>query len=95
MTRGGGLAGTAGAVLGTGPGRGIGLMYVAFALAITVITLTALRMPALARFDDEVPDAEPDDLVGIQALRRRAQAAAPPPPAHSQQVPAPVTEART
>jgi amino acid adenylation domain-containing protein len=95
MTRGGALAGTAGAVLGTGPGRGLGLMYVAFALAITVITLIALRVPSLARFDDEVPDAEPDDLVGIQALRRRAQAAAQPPPAQSQQVPAPVTEAMT
>jgi amino acid adenylation domain-containing protein len=74
MARGGALAGTAGAVLGTGPGRGIGLMYVAFALAIAVITLTALRVPALARFDDMVPDALPDDLIGIQALRRRAEA---------------------
>lgn len=68
----GALAGTVGTVLGTGADRGIGLMYVLFALAIGAITATAMRVPALARFDDLVPDAMPDDLVGIQALRRRA-----------------------
>jgi amino acid adenylation domain-containing protein len=71
LARHGALASTVGAVLGTGPGRGIGLMYVLFALAIGAITIIALRVPALARFDDSVPDAMPDDLVGVEALRRR------------------------
>jgi amino acid adenylation domain-containing protein len=75
LVRHGALANSVGTVLGTGPGRGIGLMYLLFALAIGVITVTAMRVPALARFDDSVPDAEPDDLVGIQALRRRAEQA--------------------
>jgi hypothetical protein len=88
LTRHGPLAGTVGTVLGTGPGRGIGLMYVLFALAIGVITVTAMRVPALARFDDSVPDAMPDDLVGIQALRRRAETS-------SQQAHAPESEAMT
>ncbi|MET7331149.1 amino acid adenylation domain-containing protein [Nonomuraea sp. NPDC005650] len=66
------LAATAGALLGTGDGRGIGLMYVAFGLAIALIAVSALRVRVLARFDSEVPDALPDDLVGVQELRRRA-----------------------
>ncbi|WP_327583586.1 amino acid adenylation domain-containing protein [Nonomuraea sp. NBC_00507] len=66
------LAATAGALLGTGDGRGIGLMYVAFGLAIALIAVWAMRVRVLARFDSEVPDALPDDLVGIQELRRRA-----------------------
>jgi MFS family permease len=88
LVRHGALANSVGTVLGTGPGRGIGLMYLLFALTIGVITVTAMRVPALARFDDSVPDAEPDDLVGLQALRRRAEAS-------SQQAPAHETEAMT
>jgi hypothetical protein len=66
----GALAPTVGALIGTGPGRGIGFMYLLFGAAILVITLVAMRIPALARFDQEVPDAIADDLVGVQALRR-------------------------
>ncbi|GAA3804735.1 hypothetical protein GCM10022226_25780 [Sphaerisporangium flaviroseum] len=71
------LAGTVGTLLGTGPGRGIGLMYVCFALAMTVTVLVAMRVKALARFDDVVPDALPDDLVGVEALRGRTESNAP------------------
>ncbi|MFC6081926.1 non-ribosomal peptide synthetase/MFS transporter [Sphaerisporangium aureirubrum] len=66
---GGALAPTVGALIGTGPGRGIGFMYLLFGAAILLITLIAMRVPALARFDHEVPDAIADDLVGVQALR--------------------------
>ncbi|OPG12805.1 hypothetical protein B1L11_11955 [Microbispora sp. GKU 823] len=69
------LAGTAGAVLGTGPGRGIGFMYACFAVAIAVIALVALRVRVLRRFDTDVPDALPDDVVGYQALTERIAAA--------------------
>jgi amino acid adenylation domain-containing protein len=71
MEPGGALAGSVGEVLGTGAGRGLGLMYILFGLALTVTVLLARRVPALARFDAEVPDARPDDLVGLQALRAR------------------------
>ncbi|MFF7365767.1 amino acid adenylation domain-containing protein [Streptomyces sp. NPDC008125] len=64
------LAGSVGRVLGTGPGRGIGLMYLLFCLVMLVLVAFALRWPVLARFDRDVPDAEPDDLIG---LRERAQ----------------------
>ena len=72
MAKGGALASTAGAVIGTGPGRGIGLMYVLFGLAIVAVALIGLRVPVLARFDRDVPDAVADDLVGLQALRSPA-----------------------
>jgi amino acid adenylation domain-containing protein len=77
LVRGGALAPTVGALIGTGPGRGIGFMYVLFGVAILAITLVAMRVPALARFDQEVPDAIADDLVGVQALRGTAPTPTP------------------
>jgi hypothetical protein len=74
MDHGGALAGTAGQLVGTGPGRGIGLLYVLFGLAIALLVAISLRLPVLARFDREVPDAPSDDLVGLQALRSRTAA---------------------
>jgi amino acid adenylation domain-containing protein len=70
---GGALATTVGRVIGTGAGRGIGLMYLVFAAIMAVMVLVAMRYPALARFDAEVPDAEPDDLLGLAELDRRAR----------------------
>jgi amino acid adenylation domain-containing protein len=67
----GALAGTAGAVLGVGPGRGIGLMYLVFGLAMAALAAAGLRHRTLSRFDDEVPDAPPDDLVGLRERERR------------------------
>jgi amino acid adenylation domain-containing protein len=85
LVKGGALASTVGGVIGTGPGRGIGFMYVAFGLAIAAVALIAMRVPALARFDREVPDAVADDLVGVQALR--AAAASPDLPSPGKQRP--------
>ncbi|RKR86141.1 amino acid adenylation domain-containing protein [Micromonospora pisi] len=69
---GGALAPTVGAVIGVGPGRGIGLLYVAFGLCIGLTAVVSLRTRVLARFDDEVPDAPPDDVLGIEARQARA-----------------------
>ncbi|MEO3807572.1 amino acid adenylation domain-containing protein [Sphaerisporangium sp. B11E5] len=74
LAHGGPLASTAGTLVGTGPGRGIGFMYICFALAMAVTALVAMRVKVLARFDDVVPDALPDDLVGVEALRARSSA---------------------
>jgi hypothetical protein len=73
LTADGRLAGTAGAVVGTGPGRGIGLMYVAFGLVMAVSSLLAARYGRVSRFDDEVPDAVADDLIGLQEHRSRRE----------------------
>jgi amino acid adenylation domain-containing protein len=78
MVRGGALSGAFGPVVGVGPGRGIGLMYVLFAVAMALLVLIALRTPALARFDEQVPDAAPDDLIGFEARQRRRTSAAEP-----------------
>ncbi|MFK3979312.1 amino acid adenylation domain-containing protein [Micromonospora sp. NPDC050397] len=69
---GGALASTVGAVIGVGTGRGIGLLYVAFGFCIVVTAVVSLRTRVLARFDDEVPDAPPDDVLGIEARQARA-----------------------
>ncbi|MEV7007968.1 amino acid adenylation domain-containing protein [Streptosporangium sp. NPDC051022] len=73
MMPGGALADTVGAVIGTGPGRGVGLMYILFAFAIAAIALVAMRTRTLSRFDVDVPDALPDDLVGFQTLQKRRE----------------------
>jgi len=62
-------------VFGVGPGRGIGLLYAICGLAIALVVVISLRTPRLARFDAEVPDAPPDDLVGLQAWRSRLETA--------------------
>ncbi|MEJ3745203.1 amino acid adenylation domain-containing protein [Actinomycetes bacterium KLBMP 9797] len=73
LTPDGPLAGTVGQVIGVGPGRGIALLYVVCGLAMVLCAAIALRHPALARFDRDTPDAEPDDLVGLRALGDRSR----------------------
>ncbi|GAA3212596.1 amino acid adenylation domain-containing protein [Dactylosporangium siamense] len=73
MAPGGALAGTLGAVVGTGPGRGTALLFVVLAAVMAVQVLVSLRLPSLAGFDDRVPDAVPDDLIGAR-VRAQKQA---------------------
>ncbi|MEU5402893.1 amino acid adenylation domain-containing protein [Streptomyces sp. NPDC005963] len=68
MAQGGGLADTVGVLLGTGTGRGIGLLYLVLGAAILVLGVVSWRIRALSRFDQDVPDAQADDLVGLAAL---------------------------
>jgi amino acid adenylation domain-containing protein len=71
MARHGALAGTLGRAIGTGSGRGIGLAYLLFGLAMVVNALIGLRLRALRQLDTDLPDAAPDDLIGVQALDGR------------------------
>ncbi|MER7370349.1 MFS transporter, partial [Nonomuraea wenchangensis] len=71
LADGGALADTVGRVIGTGEGRGIGLLYVLLGAAIAACVLVARRRRVLWDFDALVPDALPDDLIGFQALRER------------------------
>ncbi|MCX4775968.1 non-ribosomal peptide synthetase/MFS transporter [Streptomyces sp. NBC_01264] len=73
MDEGGALASSVGALIGTGDGRGIGLLYLVFGLAMAALVLISLRIPVLARFDREVPDAESDDLIGLETLQARTK----------------------
>ncbi|MFE4518419.1 amino acid adenylation domain-containing protein [Kitasatospora sp. NPDC056783] len=74
MDRDGALASTVGRIIGTGDGRGIGLLYLLFGLAMAALALVCLAVPVLRHFDRDVPDAEPDDLVGLKTLQDRAAA---------------------
>ncbi|MFI5761140.1 amino acid adenylation domain-containing protein [Streptomyces sp. NPDC051563] len=73
MDEGGALASSVGALIGTGDGRGIGLLYLVFGLAMAALVLVSLCIPVLARFDRDVPDAESDDLIGLETLQARAK----------------------
>ncbi|WP_159394357.1 MFS transporter, partial [Streptomyces sp. NRRL S-495] len=81
------LAGSVGRLIGTGDGRGIGLLYLLFGLAMALLVLVCLAVPALRHFDRDVPDAEPDDLVGLATLAARAGTATPSTPAASSELP--------
>ncbi|WNM39698.1 amino acid adenylation domain-containing protein [Micromonospora halotolerans] len=76
LAPGGALAGSVGAVIGTGPGRGIGFAYVCFGVALILITLGGFAIRLLRRFDLEVEDSLPDDLIGAQERERRLAARA-------------------
>jgi MFS family permease len=69
LARGGRLAGSVGAVIGVGPGRGIGLGYVLVGLALLAVTAGGFAIRMLRRFDTEVEDSLPDDLVGATSVR--------------------------
>jgi hypothetical protein len=49
-------------------------------LAIAALTAVGLRTTRLGRFDADVPDAAPDDLVGLQTLKQRHAAPTGSPP---------------
>jgi len=66
------LADSVGALIGVGAGRGIALLDLLCGLGLAVAVAVALWRPVLANFDRDVPDAEPDDLVGLAALRARS-----------------------
>ncbi|MEU3603267.1 amino acid adenylation domain-containing protein [Streptomyces sp. NPDC006798] len=68
MAADGALAAALGPLIGTGEGRGIGLLYLLLGAAILVLGAVSMRIRPLARFDRDVPDARADDLVGLAAL---------------------------
>jgi hypothetical protein len=68
MMRGGTLPHTAALIIAAGPGRGIGLAFVLAGLLMAGGALLGLAVRRLARLDTDVPDALPDDLVGVQEL---------------------------
>jgi hypothetical protein len=71
---GGALAGSVGALIGVGPGRGTGFLYVVFGATLAVITVAGFLIRPLRRLDTDVPDSLPDDLIGMQERSRRLEA---------------------
>ncbi|MFD1546288.1 non-ribosomal peptide synthetase/MFS transporter [Nonomuraea guangzhouensis] len=74
MREGGWLSGTAGTVLGTGPGRGMALMIVVLGVAQIALAVYGLRWRKLRYMEDVLPDAVPGAVVtwDRDALQREA-----------------------
>ena len=52
-------SGVLGSVFGTGPGRGIGLMFVLAGIFAVVVVIGALNHPRIKNLETEIPDLEP------------------------------------
>ncbi len=50
------LAGSIGQILGVGPGRGIGLLFVSMGLLLVLMTAISYLSPHLRHVEDELPD---------------------------------------
>jgi len=59
MAEGGALAGSIGRIIGVGPGRGIGLLYILLGITLLAATLAGIMYPRLRRVELELPDAIP------------------------------------
>jgi DHA3 family macrolide efflux protein-like MFS transporter len=66
----GSLAGSIGQILGMGPGRGIGLLFVAMGLLLVLITAVSCLFPHLRRVEDELPDAVAGQPIRAEADRK-------------------------
>jgi MFS transporter, DHA3 family, macrolide efflux protein len=63
LTPDGALAGSLGQVIGVGPGRGIGLLFILIGLTCSVAALSGYLSPRVRNLEDELPDAVPSDLI--------------------------------
>lgn len=59
----GALAGSVGQVLGTGPGRGVGLLLVLVGALAALVNATGYLRPRLRRFEQEMADADPETAI--------------------------------
>jgi len=64
------MAGSIGQILGTGPGRGIGLLFVTMGLLLVLITAVSCLFPHLRRVEDELPDAAITQPVHVKAEKQ-------------------------
>lgn len=67
MAAGGPLAGSVGRVIGTGPGRGIALLYIIMGLITLLATLRIYLYPRVRNIENEMPDALPDEEPAVTA----------------------------
>ena len=61
------LAGSLGQILGMGPGRGIGLIFVTMGLLLVLASAIAWLSPHLRRVEDDLPDAVTAKPVAVKA----------------------------
>jgi hypothetical protein len=58
LVEGGALTGSIGKVIGVGPGRGIGLMFILIGILISLATVVGYSYPRLRNVETELPDIE-------------------------------------
>ncbi|WP_051256735.1 MFS transporter [Cystobacter fuscus] len=61
---GGALASSVGAVIGVGPGRGVGFLFILLGLNTFIAAAVGLLHPRVRRLEQELPDALHDEAVG-------------------------------
>lgn len=61
LAPGGGLAGTVGRIIGTGTGRGIGLMVILSGVGVALLGLVGWSLPRVRHLEEELPDHLPDE----------------------------------
>jgi MFS transporter, DHA3 family, macrolide efflux protein len=62
LAAGGPLAGSIGQLIGVGPGRGIGLLFIVLGLLTIGITFGGVAYPRLRLLEDELPDVEQKEV---------------------------------
>jgi hypothetical protein len=62
LNEGGMLADSIGRLIGVGPGRGVGLIYVGVGLFVLALAFSTMITPRFHRLEDDLPDFSPDDL---------------------------------
>lgn len=76
LAPGGVLAGSAGRIIGVGPGRGMALMLILLGAGIVSTVLAGWRSPALRNLETDVPDAVPGDAAQTAPEAPRAESMA-------------------
>jgi len=61
MAEGGGLADSVGAIIGTGPGRGVALMFILSGILTIVVAVVGYALPRVRHLETELPDHIEDD----------------------------------
>lgn len=77
MAEGGALAGTLGPIIGTGPGRGAGLMMVVIGLATLCVAAAGVAHRPLRNVEADLPDWDAEDTPAADGEAPRAQKVIP------------------
>jgi hypothetical protein len=77
LREGGALAGTIGVIIGTGPGRGVGFLFVLIGLIATTTAASGYLYRPLRRVEQELPDAAPAKTAEQKPAESKPAEAAP------------------
>lgn len=75
ITPGGALSSNVGAIIGTGPGRGIGLLFIVFGFLTLLVALVGYSYPRLRNVERELPDVLTDETASDGDLTVQPQPA--------------------